>query len=101
MRILAGEIRKVFLENTRANLDFKALLKLQKAIRRNITQLRKFSAIISSNIFSVPFLLSYPSENSKIQMIVNYCCCRSLLLVMLLFFFLLLLTCDDYHYSIF
>jgi len=35
MRILAGEIRKVFLENTRANLDFKALLKLQKAIRRN------------------------------------------------------------------
>lgn len=35
MLILAGEIQKVFLENVRFNLDLKALLKLQKAIRRN------------------------------------------------------------------
>lgn len=34
MRILAGEIQKVFLENIRVNLDLKAL-KLQKVIRRN------------------------------------------------------------------
>lgn len=35
MLILAREIQKVFLENMRFNMDLKALLKLQKAIRRN------------------------------------------------------------------
>ena len=65
--------------------------------------LGKFSAIISSNIFSGPFSLYFPSGTPKMQMFIHLMLSqRSLRLSLFLFFsFFYILYCgSDFHHSV-